>query len=240
MLLGVVTQRIVGFGIALFVAPILLIYFSGPVAVTVTIFVGTLALLALLYSSRNDLQIIWPLIIRLSLFAIPGLILGAYVVTRVDKAFIQIAVGLLIILSATIQQYFLPRPRRELGVSRGAGLTGLLSGFFNTAVAMGPLPLVIYLRFHKSTPEQVRQTIAMAFVFVNVVSVIAVHLFKPSSFTPQGVRVALFMVPIVILGSMLGKALIPKINPRQYQRILLYVVVASGLVSMVYGISDLV
>src|SRR5438105_198284 len=109
-LLGVITQRVVGFGVAPFLSPIALIFFIPPVAIVTTIFVGTLSCAIILFQARHHSVVIHMVVARLFLAAVPGLLLGSYIVTHIDKAILQILLGFIVIVAVLIQEYALPRP----------------------------------------------------------------------------------------------------------------------------------
>lgn len=176
---GVITQRVVGFGIAPFLSPVALIFFIPPVAVVTTIFVGTLSCLIILYQARKHSVVIRAVVARILVAAIPGLILGAYIVTRIDKAILQIILGILVIIAVLIQEYALPKPTRPLGVTKGISASGFLAGLFNATAANGAPPMAMWLRTHTSTPDQIRQNIAAMFIVVNLCSLTAIYTLRP-------------------------------------------------------------
>lgn len=176
---GVITQRVVGFGIAPFLSPVALIFFIPPVAVVTTIFGGTLSCLIILYQARKHSVVIRAVVARILVAAIPGLILGAYIVTRIDKAILQIILGILVIIAVLIQEYALPKPTRPLGVTKGISASGFLAGLFNATAANGAPPMAMWLRTHTSTPNQIRQNIAAMFIVVNLCSLTAIYTLRP-------------------------------------------------------------
>lgn len=239
-MIGMITQRILGFSLGMFLTPILLVFFNPPVSITVSLFAGTFACAILLYNSRHSFELAWGIIFRLFIVAIPGLLLGSYIVTRIDKAWLQIIIGVLIIVSIVIQEYFFPKPTRSLGISRGVSLTGFTAGFLNGTAAMAAPPLVMYMRSHVASPNQIRQNLAVAFILMNTVSMVAIHLFKPDSLTSSGITVFLLLVPIAIVGNVVGQLIATKINTKQYHKMVFVAVIAAGIASIVFGAAGLI
>lgn len=124
-------------------------------------------------------MVIPAVVARILVAAIPGLILGAYIVTRIDKAILQIILGILVIIAVLIQEYALPKPTRPLGVTKGISASGFLAGLFNATAANGAPPMAMWLRTHTSTPNQIRQNIAAMFIVVNLCSLTAIYTLRP-------------------------------------------------------------
>lgn len=235
-LMGVITQRVVGFGIAPFLSPIALIFFVPPVAIVTTIFVGTLSCAIILYQTRHRSVVMPRVIGRIVIAAIPGSLLGSYIVTRIDKAILQIILGILVIVAILIQEYALPKPTRPLGVTRGISLSGFLSGLLNATAANGAPPMAMWLRTHTSSPDQIRQNIAAMFVVVNLCSLIAIHYMRPQTFNHQVAVNFAILVPVVILGNVIGGILIKRVDLKLYEKLVVVAIIVTGLVSVGLGL----
>ncbi len=235
-LLGVITMRVVGFGIAPFLSPVALIFFIPPVAVVTTIFVGTLSCAIILFQARHHSVVIPKVVARILLAAIPGLLIGSYIVTRIDKALLQIIVGILVIVAVLIQEYALPRPTRPLGVTRGITISGFFSGLLNATAANGAPPMAMWLRTHTSTPNQIRQNIAAMFVVVNLCSLTAIHYMRPQTFNHQVAATFALLVPVVIIGNVIGTIIMKKVNVKLYEKLVVIAIILTGLVSICLGI----
>jgi uncharacterized membrane protein YfcA len=123
-LLGLVTQRVLGFGTSSFLVPALIMYVSAPTAVGITLLIGSLMCFVVLYSGRHKWVLSWPVIWRLFIASVPGILLGTYVVTHANKSLLQIILGLIIIISIYIQENAFPKPTRQLRISRGISISG--------------------------------------------------------------------------------------------------------------------
>lgn len=237
-LLGVITHRVVGFGIAPFLSPVALIFFVPPVAVVTTIFVGTLACLIILFQARHHSVIMPKVIIRILLAAIPGLLLGSYIVTHIDKALLQIILGILVIAAVLIQEYALPKPTRPFGVTKGISLSGFLSGLFNAAAANGAPPMAMWLRTHIITPDQIRQNISAMFVVVNLCSLTAIHYMRPQTFNREVAVTFALLIPVVLIGNVIGKKFMKKVNVKLYEKLVVVAIILTGLVSIGLGVAS--
>ncbi len=238
-LLGIVVQRIVGFGLSSFLLPVLLAYLNSPVSVTVALFMGTSICVILLLTDRKSSALSWPIISRLFIASVPGLLLGSYIVTHIDKAVLEIIVGLLIIAGVLVQEFVFPKATAPLQVSRGIYVSGFLAGILNAAAAQAPPPLVLWMRTHKVTPNQIRHNLAAIFIIMNTCSITVIHFLKPASFDSKGLMIFVFLLPIVVLGNYLGKVATIKINTKQYERILFIAVIIAGVASIFLGLTTL-
>ncbi len=238
-LIGVLTQRVVGFGIAPFLSPVALIFFSPPVAVVTTIFVGTLSCIIIVSQAQvRRRSVIMPMVIaRIFLAAIPGLLLGAYIVTRIDKSLLQIILGAIVIVAILVQQYALPKPTRQLGVTRGINVAGFLAGLFNATAANGAPPMVMWLRTHTVTAEQIRQNMAAMFIVVNLSSLTAIHYLRPQTFNSQVAGTFALLVPVVIVGNIFGTRLIGHVNVKLYEKLVVGAIILTGCVSIGLGVA---
>jgi hypothetical protein len=236
---GMMTQTIVGFGGAFFMTPIMLAYFDAPIAVTVTLLTCTLIGLTVLFNERRSTAIMWPVVARIFIPAVPGLILGAYIVTKIDKGALQVAVGMLIIISVIIQEYIFPKPSRQFGVSKGMSLSGFASGVLNGSAAIGGPPLVLWARSHIHTPNQIRHNFSAILVLMNLVGAIIIQILKPGGFNSKSLTVLLLLVPVVAVGYICGRLLITRINVKHYHKIVFVSVILAGLASIGFGVSAL-
>lgn len=236
-MLGVITQRVVGFGIAPFLSPVALIFFIPPVAVVTTIFVGSLSCFIILFQTRRHSVVIPKVVGRILLAAIPGLLLGAYIVTHIDKALLQIILGVIVIMAILVQEYAMPKATRPLSVTKGISVAGFLSGLFNATAANGAPPMAMWLRTHAVTPNQIRQNIAAMFIVVNICSLTAIHYLRPETFNHQVVKTFALLVPVVLIGNIIGTLLMKKVNIKLYERLVVAAIILTGIVSISLGVA---
>ncbi len=239
-LLGVITQRVVGFGIGAFVTPIVLIFFEPAPTVVIALLVGTLSCAAIVFDARRRFVLLWPVIFRLLIPSVLGLLLGAYIVTRIDKALLQVVVGIVVIVGILIQQYAFPKPKRALGASRGITLSGFLGGLFNSGAGNGVPPIILWIRRHTSTPEQIRQNLAALFIPMNICSMVTIYVLQPTGFSNQAVTTSLLLVPIIVIGSLIGNRLTKKVNTRQYEKLMVITIILTGIVTAALGLAHYV
>jgi uncharacterized protein len=232
---GVLSQRLVGFGVPSFLVPVLLVYFKPPVAIITFLLVATVSNLLTTFAHKDKREIIWPVVIRLFVSAIPGLIVGAIVVTHIDKSLAQIIVGTMVIAGLCIQEFVFPRPVTPLQISRGITLSGLIAGFLNSSVGVSAAALVLWFRTHVCTPNQLRHNLAVIFMLMNVVSFGSIYLTKPSTLNARPFIIFVELLPVVLVANFMGHLLARSVNPKQFEKFVFVAVVITGLLSIVLG-----
>lgn len=239
VLIGITAQRALGFGSSPIIVPVLLVFLKPPVAITAMLLTGSLAFIIFLYGSRKNLSINRKVLTRLYVAALPGLILGAYIISHINKAPLQIIIGLLIILGAYIQEFVFPKPKANLKVSRGITIAGFGSGMLNAIAAMAFAPVLMYFRFHKVTPDQIRQNFAVLFLSINVASILFINFFKPGTLTGDGLIIFLTLLPIIFLANYFGKVISENINKKQYENAVFVAIIIAGFLTIFAGIVNL-
>jgi uncharacterized membrane protein YfcA len=237
---GVLSQRTVGFGVPSFLVPILLVYFSPPVTIIIFLLVATTSNLLTIFAHKDKREIIWPVVTRLFIAALPGLVIGAFIVTRIDKTLMQIIVGLVVILSLGIQEFVFPKPVKPLQVSRGITLSGFIAGFLNSSVGVSASALILWFRTHICSPNQVRHNLGVIFTLMNIVSFTAIYLTKPESLSSKPLMVFAWLLPVVLIANFSGHLLAKRINAKQFERIVFVVIVFNGLLSIVLGMAKVI
>lgn len=242
VLVGVMTQTVLGFGSALFIVPVMLAFFSAPVSVTVALLVGSVVCALVLFGEWKKTQVRWPVVLWLFVTAVPGLLLGAYLVSHTDKAILQIIIGLLIIASIVVQEYVFPKPTRKFGITKGIRVTGFLSGLGNAAAAMAGPPLVIWMRSHKIKPDVLRHNISAVALLMNLASLVLIQAFSTTGFERQGFMVFVQLIPAVIAGYFVGRSLTTELtaaSTKIYHKVVFVGVVVAGLACAGTGLINL-
>lgn len=236
--LGVITQRVVGFGIAAFLSPVALIFFLPARAVTLTLLVGTLSCFIVLFDHRRKWAVIKAVIFRLFVAAIPGSLLGAYIVTRIDKGLLQIVLGLIVIAGVLVQEYAFPKPIKPLGVTKGISVGGFAAGFLNAVAANGAAAVILWMRSHISTASQIRQNFAALAILVNAFSMTAIFTIEPQTFKSSTIMLFMLLVPVVFAANIVGARLAERVNSKQYEKLVVVAIILTGLVSMALGVAS--
>src|SRR4051794_39841064 len=229
---GGAAQSATGFGVVLPLAPLLFALEDPPDAV-LTIAIAALAHNVLVVVSRRRL-----LALRsrdaalLVVSALPGVVLGALVVARLPKSTLQIAVGVAILAAVALRAHRPGRARRLDNAPAGAAV-GLLSGTMTTTVGVNGPPLVVWLRARGAGIVQLRDTLAVVFLALNLVAI--VNLAARGGTTDAGTLAAL--AAGLVVGHASGLVASTRLSVTTLDRALVGLLLAAALSSIAAGLA---
>ena len=173
----------------------------------------------------------WKLLRGLIPAVVPGLLLGAWFLSWVDDLVLKRSIGALLLLFVLIQLAMMVfrRPQEAEDAPPHRALTvsaGVLAGFTTMAAnAAGPV-MAIYLQLAKVEKLRFLGTGAWYFLIINVAKTPLTA--SLGLFTPSVLATAAFLVPVVLVGTLVGIAFIGKIPQRTFDIVtLLTSVIAS-------------
>jgi uncharacterized membrane protein YfcA len=175
----------------------------------------------LIYHTRKDVNMR-----AFYIMAVPviiGVFFGAYMLSVLDSAVLKMALGVFIFLFAVKMLFFdggraARRLRKSLGSVAGF-FGGLLDGVFGTG---GP-PIVMYL-----TKKTFRATCIMTFFVYHVFRVVGYSYFGIMTF--ETVQIGLLLIPGMILGSVLGMRIHPKLDEKTFSKLIAVMLLVIGVV----------
>ena len=189
VLVGALVQGVVGFGLAVVVAPVLAIL--DPSLVPGTILLVTAALPALaLWRERGEVDwrgLRWALLGRL-----PGTAAGTWLVTRLPPEGLAVAVGV-VVLGAVVTSVLRWRPSIT---PRTLLAAGFVSGVAGTATSVGGPPMA--LLYQEVPGPRVRATLS-AFFLVGILVLLAA-LLAAGALAMREVGVAALLLPSLTVG----------------------------------------
>lgn len=168
----------------------------------------------------------WALLKGLLPAVVPGLLLGAWFLASVDDHLLKRSIGAMLLLFVVIQlalkllnreappdDHDAP-PRRALTIGAGvaAGFTTM------TANAAGPV-MALYLQLAKVEKLRFLGTSAWYFFIINVAKVPLTATL--GLFTPRVLGTVAILMPVVLLGTLLGMAIIRRVRQRAFDVITL-------------------
>ena len=227
-LVGSAAQSATGFGVALTVSPVSFALLK-PADAVLTVAAASLAqnvLVLLTRRRRLDLRLADAALLVAA--AIPGLLLGALIISHVSKPPMQLAVGLAI-LAAVLFRLHQPGRLKALQPRPAGAPVGLLAGILTTTVGINGPPMVIWLRARGATLTQLRDTLAIIFLTLNLAAI-------PSLTTRGGSIPAAAILPTaagLLLGHALGLAAHNRVPANKLDRALEAVLTAAAAASII-------
>jgi uncharacterized membrane protein YfcA len=219
-----------GFGFSLVATPLLLLLgLSLAFIVTVNMALAIVTRLTVAYRFRDDLR---PRrAANLIAGSVPGLWLGAVVLTTVPEPTIKLSAGLVVMCAAVLlwRSVSAPPPQPLPGASLAAGFAG---GFLGTATSLNGIAPVLLLARDKVAPRSFLANLALYFVASNAIGllILVVH--------GGIVEEALFpafplWLPSSLIGNWAGTMVGPRLPDAAFRRITLAIVFAAGATTAV-------
>lgn len=219
---GALVQGVIGFGMGLFSAPVILHVLPPELMPPVNVGLALFMNLSLFLKLRNnaDRSIILPLLLGSALGIWPGTYLPRVIPAHVFKA----GVGVFAAVAGAVLwrgwkcpvSGFVPRMAVGFG-------SGLLSG----SISLGAPPVAIFLAAGDVPKHVFRSSTATFFLVQNAMSSVAFGL--RGAYTPEYFRLFAVLLPCCIGGTLLGARLAGHVNDRLFRRGVMALIIASGL-----------
>ena len=225
-LAGGIVSGMTGFGTALTVLGIWLYAIPPTVAATLVIVCSVAAQL-------QTLPMIWRAIRwrRVLIFVLPGVLgvpIGTYLLPHIDPRLFKIGIGgFLVIYSGYV---LTRRAQRKLGWGGNAadGVVGFAGGILGGLAGLSGVLPIVWTDLRGLTREQRR---AVVQIFNMAILLLALLSHAVSGFLTREVAVAaVAALPGSIGGAWLGAAMYRRLHDRSYQRVIMALLLLSGLV----------
>lgn len=212
-----------GFGSTLIAVPLLAHLFPLKFVIPMVVLLDCLAAISMGLRLRDDVN--KGELIPLMPFLIVGMLTGAFLLLQLPGQYLLGGLGVFVggygLLYATGKQ-----PKFQL--SRWAAPpVGVFAGTTSSMFGVGGPIYVMYLTARGSTPEQVRATVPVIFIFTTIgrIAIFA----AAGLFTLDILYTAAALLPIMVLGMWLGHRLHLNLSREQMMRIIGALLMASGV-----------
>ncbi len=227
MIAGMV-QGMVGFGFSLIALPLMSLMVPITTAVPLIVCYSLVNNVMVVATTRKSVAIkkIWPMIF----FGIMGIPVGVHALTVLNTEVLELAVGLLIVLTslAMIFGFGLRMKREGLGLC----LTGFVSGVLNGSLSMSGPPIVLFLSNQNAGKHSFRGNLAMYALVTNSITIIV--------FVVKGLLMK-EMLPMLmtnstglILGTFLGIKAVGIIKDQHFRKTVLMLMTIIGVVTVIH------
>ncbi len=221
-----------GFGTVLLSMPLLTILLDVQTAVVVASLATCLISLLLLINLRRDIDSrkVGPLFLG----ALPGVPIGVYLLGNLDKMFICIALGAILVIYPVLM-VALNIPVRKSGIIETCCFgffAGCLGGAFGTS---GP-PVIIHTSMQPWPKNQTKATLLCFFLLQTLAAVIAYVLM--GIITPAALRYFEISLPPILLGTVLGANMYGSVKDEAYRRMVLILMPLLGLLMIWHALAS--
>jgi uncharacterized membrane protein YfcA len=218
-----------GFGYGLVATPLLVLSgFSLPFVVTANLALSLVTRIAVARRLRR--HITWSRALLLVGGSVPGLYVGARILTGVDPRPIKIAIGILVMTLAVllVRPSAVAAPRPGPGVVLGAGFAGGVLGAVTSLNGVAP---ALLLTRAKVAPLALIADLAAYFVLSNAIGLGI--LASADGLSTRALWPAFVLwIPGAVAGNLLGVALAPRVPEQQFRQLTLALVFVAGAVSI--------
>jgi uncharacterized protein len=223
---GAFVQSATGMGFALVLSPALFAVMDPEEAVTAVLILGAvLCSLVWAESRRVPPHGLGRLIVP----ALPGLAVGVLVLAALSKEALQVGVGVAVVVAAAWQL------RHGAAALRlNALVAGFASGVLTTSISVNGPPLALWLESERVPPAVFRVTLAASFLILDIAGVGLIVSREGSGVVDVGQLIPL--LACVFVGYALGAAGFRRLDAERFSRIVLGIVICTGLASVVAGI----
>lgn len=224
--LSAALQSLSGFGFALLSAPLLTATIGGPEAVSTIIITGTVCDVAILAMRRSVPRPAGREVWALAGWSVPGMLVGALLLASLPAVGLQVFVACVVIGAVILRL----RSRERGVVVRPAWAVpaGFLSGALSTSTSLGGPPSVYYLVHRDLDPHTMRDTlvsVSLVRLPLSIAALVVAGTWETYELWPP-------LIGAALLGQFVGARAFHAFGSSGYERVVLYLLVASALVSV--------
>jgi uncharacterized membrane protein YfcA len=216
-----------GFGAAMVMTPAFSALYGPAVGISLCLLLEVAVAFPLLPRALKYVD--WHRIGVLLVAAVVGAPIGNLVLTQVAPEPMRWAISLIVLSAVALLASgwrFRGKPRAATTLAAGG-----VSGFLNGLSGMAGPPIVFYYLAGQETAERVRANLTTYFIFVDLMT-LAVFAGRDLIGWQTAVH-ALWLIPAIVAGGLLGERLFPLASERFYRRLAFTLLVAVAIGSLI-------
>ena len=220
-------RAVSGFGQALIVAPLLTFIMETKQAVVISVIIGGIGSIFVLYYTWRYVDIKRAAFIGVgTIFGIP---LGAYLLSVLSSNIMRLIIASFAIPFAIL--LILGHSHKFSRDSVGCVIFGFLGGALAATTSMGGPPVVLFLLNQGLVKEKFVGTLSLVFLFMSLTSFGAHSIL--GLVNAEVLILSAILIPALWLGTYIGIRVLPKIQPLLFQKIAAGIVVLSAIAIIV-------
>ena len=204
-----------GYGFSSLTVPLALVFYTNRILNPAIVVIEVLLNWYVLFINRSGVPFVWKRVFPILVGMLPGIAIGAFVLASLQPGWIKLGTYAIFLPLILIQAAGWRRPIQLgwlIGLPFGTGL-GVL---YSVTTISGP-PLAILFNNQGLVKSEFRAGLALVRVVES--SVTAVVYYQLGLFVAESERLALLLVPSVVVGIPLGAYLIRRMNSETFRRI---------------------
>jgi uncharacterized protein len=161
--------------------------------------------------------------------AIAGVTIGTLFITNAPTAALRVGMGILLLLFTLYRllERFILKPVVYHPKDWHGGLAGVIAGFGSSLAHIGGPPVSVYLLMQVVSPQVFIGTSAIFFLILNWIKV--PYYLYAGLFDFQLMLSIVWLIPLVPLGTWVGRWAADRVNPYTFERVILVLLAATGL-----------
>ena len=235
-LVAAVVQASTGLGFALVLGPALFALLDPESAIVAITALGIALNLLVLFAEQRRPSVAWREVGPILAAAAPGAVCGVAVLRALPKAWLQVTVGVAVIVAAGLRE----RARREeteptTGDPRARLALGFATGTLTTSAGVNGPPIALWLTHRGLAPSEMRDSLGAAFLGLGLIgAVVLAPVLAAAGVGLDWTSLAVALV-CVVAGHAIGRRAFARIDAARYEPLVLVVVVAAGVASVLAG-----
>ncbi|MBC35112.1 MAG: hypothetical protein CL663_03585 [Bacteroidetes bacterium] len=222
-----VVKGITGFGFALLAVPLLSLIYPLDMLVPAMVLFNLITSLYILFKLQEKIK--WYYIVPMFIASLGGIPLGVYALEYLDQETLKLIIGAIILIFSLkmLKGVKLAKKRLKLPIV----FAGFVSGILTSSVSLSGPPLVIAMLRKGYNKEVFRGLFSWFNVFACLFSSVAFYV--KGYLNPDSMKLALFSLPLLIIGSGWGSKIQKNFNQQQFKRVVIILNAFTGLLIVV-------
>lgn len=222
-----VVKGVTGFGFALLAVPLLSLIFPIAMLVPAMVLFNLITSFFILVKIHEKIK--WYYIVPMFVASLGGIPLGIYALAYLDAQTLKLIIGGIIFIFSLkmLKGVKLAKKNIKLPIV----FAGFVSGLLTSSVSIGGPPLVIAMIRKGYNKEVFRALLSWFNVFTCLFSSVAFYV--KGFMTPDSMKLAIFSLPLLFLGSAWGSKISTKFDQKQFKRIVILLNAFTGLLIVV-------
>lgn len=223
-------RGLAGFGLALILAPVLLLILNPAAVVVINLSLGFLSNMVVVihFFGRIEFRRVLPM----ALSCLLGIPLGVWILSVVAPSILKIFIGAIIICFAVLVASGFRKT--FAGERLSAGIAGFFSGILSSSTSLGGPPVVLFMHSQEWPKEIIHPSLAGYFTVLGGFSLIALSL--SGQVTLAMIITAASLAPALLVGTALGIFAFHRVNARFFRALSVAIVICAGLLAVISGV----
>ena len=160
-----------------------------------------------------------------------GVIIGTYLLNQLDSEVIKTIFAIAIILYSLKLLFFSEFSKSEKQINKPlAGIVGFIGGLVDGLIGLGGVPIIVYLNHIKLKKAAFRATCVLTFIVLATTRTITYA--YSGLISVDTIKMALYLAPAILIGSLGGIRIHSKINEDMFTRIVTVMLLIIGIINI--------